>query len=255
MKPAHTLTFAIVMLAGCADDPYGESTQNICDAASDALASCGGTFEQSLFGTCQPAQRAQANELLELYRDDGCAAISGVKADSAACSKLPFLCVQHTVSELAPFTTDGCSMFPDGTVANATRWLECCVAHDYAYYVGGPEQAREAADRELQRCIQSKTNQALADLMYFGVRLGGTPALPTPWRWGYGWTYDPLDGYRELPIDQARAAEQRVSAHRAHPVPPMAFEQRVRALADTIASVPQLTRLIEQVKALVGKLE
>src|SRR5262245_15908951 len=30
-----------------------------------------------------------------------------------------------------PFTTDGCSTFPDGA------WKSCCVTHDYAYWCGG----------------------------------------------------------------------------------------------------------------------
>jgi hypothetical protein len=32
--------------------------------------------------------------------------------------------------------------------------------------------------------------------MYRGVRAGGTPYLPTPYRWGYGWRY--LRGYKAL---------------------------------------------------------
>lgn len=27
----------------------------------------------------------------------------------------------------------------------------------------------------------------MASVFYSGVRMGGTPWLPTPWRWGYGW--------------------------------------------------------------------
>jgi hypothetical protein len=242
-----------IALGACADDPY-EPEIDVCDEAAHVLVTCGATIEQSPFGTCQPEQHELASQLLDIYTADGCAGIADAKADSWTCTLMPFLCVDHTVSELEPFVTDGCSMFPDGTASDPTRWQECCVVHDYAYYVGGSEAAREAADRALQTCIRDKTNQALADLMYYGVRAGGTPALPTPWRWGYGWAYDPLDGYRDLPAAQATAAAARVAAHRLHPVAPAALEQRLRKLADAIATVPGLETAIEQINAVIAAL-
>ena len=33
-------------------------------------------------------------------------------------------------AELAPFTTDGCSMFPDGSGKDKELWLSCCEDHD-----------------------------------------------------------------------------------------------------------------------------
>jgi hypothetical protein len=33
----------------------------------------------------------------------------------------------------------------------------------------------------------------IGSLFYAGVRLGGAPWLPTPWRWGYGWEDWPHD--------------------------------------------------------------
>jgi hypothetical protein len=243
----------LAVLAACADQPYTDN--DACTAAANALATCGHALEQSPFGTCQAAERDEAQQLLDVYASGGCAALTDAKADSWTCSALPFLCVDHTASELAPFTTDGCTMFPDGTLADATRWQHCCITHDFAYFAGGPESARQAADRALQSCIASESNAALADLVYAGVRLGGTPALPTPWRWGYGWTYDPLNGYRTVPADQASAAAAAIAAYRAHPIPPHALEQRVYELAADIATVPGLQQLIEQVNAAVRNLE
>lgn len=83
-----------------------------------------------------------------------------------------------------PFTTDGCSMWPDGT------WRECCVVHDVSYWCGGPEK-RSIADRNLQACVRRKSTRANAFFMYLGVRLGGYRWWPFPWRWGYGypWPY------------------------------------------------------------------
>jgi len=242
-----------VATAACADHPY-EPGEDVCVNAAEVLASCGRTLEQSPFGTCQPAQSEQAQQLLDVYAADGCAGLVDAKADGATCTALPFLCVQHTVDELVPFVSDGCSMFPDGTLEDATRWQQCCIVHDFAYYAGGPAQLREAADLGLQQCIGAITNQALADLIYVGVRVGGTPTLPTPWRWGYGWKYDPIDGYRALPPEQAAAAAANIAAYRAHPVPPDAIEQRLRSFADSIAIVPGLQSLIDKVSAVIRQL-
>ena len=55
-------------------------------------------------------------------------------ATLAAC----FWSTQSPAADIAPFTSDGCSSFPDGTPANQSLWLECCVRHDLAYWRGGP---------------------------------------------------------------------------------------------------------------------
>jgi hypothetical protein len=77
-------------------------------------------------------------------------------------------------TELAPFTTDGCSggmsslwtfvaeRYPAFAEAHTgvPPWEDCCVTHDRAYHTGGsdpdPEAsytARIAADEELRRCV------------------------------------------------------------------------------------------------------
>lgn len=95
-----------------------------------------------------------------------------------------------------PFTSDGCSAFPDGTLTEQTLWLECCTAHDLAYWQGGNYQERLAADRELLQCVRRAGEPGVAMMMLVGVRIGGTPYLPTHFRWGYGWPYP--RGYRAL---------------------------------------------------------
>jgi hypothetical protein len=82
-----------------------------------------------------------------------------------------------------PFTTDGCSLSPNG------RWTECCVVHDMAYWCGGPAALRKAADQSLRACVKNHGSPLYANLMYIGVRLGGSPWLPFPWRWGYGFPW------------------------------------------------------------------
>ncbi len=97
---------------------------------------------------------------------------------------------------LAPFTSDGCSLFPDGTPRQQNLWLDCCIEHDLAYWQGGDQAARRAADRALAQCVDNLGENTIAELMHTGVRAGGSPWFPTPYRWGYGWPY--LRGYKPL---------------------------------------------------------
>lgn len=90
---------------------------------------------------------------------------------------------------IKPFTSDGCSSFPDGTFEQKTLWLSCCTEHDYAYWQGGTYEERLAADRELRHCVFKIGEPYIADIMLAGVRVGGSPFFPTPFRWGYGWSF------------------------------------------------------------------
>jgi hypothetical protein len=83
----------------------------------------------------------------------------------------------------SPFVSDGCSCWPDYT------WVECCVVHDLAYWMGGTRQERLTADLVLKTCVQEQGYPLTAGLMYYGVRIGGVWWLPTPFRWGFGWAY------------------------------------------------------------------
>ena len=88
-----------------------------------------------------------------------------------------------------PFTSDGCTLWPDG------NWNDCCIEHDIAYWCGGSAAARSRADSSLRGCVAARSSPFNGDLLHLGVRLGGHPWLPFPWRWGYGWdwpyVYDP----------------------------------------------------------------
>ncbi len=80
---------------------------------------------------------------------------------------------------------------------DSTDWCLCCYEHDIRYWQGGTERERAQADSIFKQCILEKTgNRQLAELMYRGVRLGGSPAFPTWYRWGYGWNY--RRGYKAL---------------------------------------------------------
>ena len=91
--------------------------------------------------------------------------------------------------DLKPFTSDGCSSFPDGTLEQKTLWQQCCFAHDVAYWQGGSYGEREKADFELRSCVAGVGEPAIAVVMLAGVRVGGSPLFPTEFRWGYGWPY------------------------------------------------------------------
>lgn len=106
-------------------------------------------------------------------------------------------------SELNDFWSDGCTLFPDGTLKDRKLWCDCCFNHDIAYWRGGTEKERSEADKALRACVLARTgNNTLAETMYSGVRLGGSPAFPTWYRWGYGWKYG--RGYAPLTEDERR---------------------------------------------------
>ncbi|MFC3853233.1 hypothetical protein ACFOSD_10350 [Salinispirillum marinum] len=101
---------------------------------------------------------------------------------------------------LRPFVSDGCSSFPNGTLQQNELWLSCCVTHDYAYWQGGTYQERLMADQALEDCVVAVGEPEIARLMLAGVRVGGTPFLPTRFRWGYGWPFP--RGYKALTEDE-----------------------------------------------------
>lgn len=112
------------------------------------------------------------------------------------CGTLLYMAAPAAGAEIAPFTTDGCSAFPDGTSDEKQLWLECCTEHDRAYWMGGTRKDRAAVDQVLNDCVAAVGRPYIAKLMLAGVRVGGSPYLPTRFRWGYGWPY--LRGYEPL---------------------------------------------------------
>lgn len=133
---------------------------------------------------------------------------------------LSLLAACATQPGLRPFVSDGCSWFPDRALVGKADWCSCCLAHDLAYWKGGTEEQRRQADRQLRDCVATKTGDAiLAENMQAGVRAGGSPALPTPFRWAYGWPagrgYQPLDG--DEAAEASRLEEQWRAAGAAQP--------------------------------------
>ena len=93
--------------------------------------------------------------------------------------------VQRIPIELADFTSDGCSLFINGTFDNLELWKECCTLHDLAYWRGRTEAEREQDDLAFKAYVEKKTGNAeLAELMHQAVRARGEPYLPSWYRWG-----------------------------------------------------------------------
>lgn len=114
--------------------------------------------------------------------------------------------------ELSDFTSDGCSLFPDSSIITADDWCACCLEHDIAYWKGGTEAERLAADEALRDCVLKKTGDAkLAEAMYMGVRMGGSPYFKNWYRWGYGWSY--TRKYQKLSVEEAALAEAKLKAY------------------------------------------
>jgi len=92
-----------------------------------------------------------------------------------------------------PFTTDGCSVWPD------SEWRACCIEHDMAYWCGGARAERLQADRVFRACVAERSNAFNAWTMFWGVRIGAPRSSPLPWRWGYGYEWP----YRERGVESA----------------------------------------------------
>ena len=103
---------------------------------------------------------------------------------------------QPLSKQIAPFVSDACSMWPEGTKSEKFKWLECCVRHDYSYWQGGTKEERDKADQELRSCVSTKHESLTGAMMYLGVRAGGQAEFKTSYRWGYGWKYP--RGYLKL---------------------------------------------------------
>jgi protein tyrosine phosphatase (PTP) superfamily phosphohydrolase (DUF442 family) len=115
-------------------------------------------------------------------------------------------------SDLRPFSSDGCSLFPDGTIRDRTKWCDCCLGHDIAYWQGGTSEERKKADEALRACVLDRTkNKNLAETMYLGVRAGGHPAFPAWYRWGYGWPYG--TDYKPLSDAQKQQVRERLAEY------------------------------------------
>ncbi len=138
-------------------------------------------------------------------------------------------------SDLRGFSTDGCSLFPDGTIKDRAKWCSCCLSHDIAYWQGGTAGDRKTADEALRDCVFERTeDKALAETMVLGVRAGGHPAFPTWYRWAYGWPYG--RGYKPLSDAEKQQASERLEEYyQQHPAG-YCSEHHLKSTASTTSS-------------------
>ncbi len=129
-------------------------------------------------------------KIIILLLISACALLPTSRSDIAKESQKPIS------KQLRPFSSDGCSKWPDGTRERPNAWLVCCFNHDKAYWLGGTKEDKLKADSELRSCVEENFSASMGILMYLGVSVGGIPDYKTDYRWGFGWTYD--RGYLNL---------------------------------------------------------
>ncbi len=82
---------------------------------------------------------------------------------------------------MRPFQTDGCTLFPEGSYSH------CCIVHDKDYWRGRSIAGRDEADNRFYQCIK-KESELLAQIMYWGVRVGHYSPIKLEHKWGWGHT-------------------------------------------------------------------
>ena len=85
------------------------------------------------------------------------------------------------------FSSDGCTMWPDNT--GGKNIYTACFLHDLKYWSGYPDEdvERLVADAELMIDVaRIRQSTKMAEVMFHGVRLGGTDKLKQAFSWGFG---------------------------------------------------------------------
>jgi len=114
-----------------------------------------------------------------------------------------------------PANSDGCTV-----ISKPYTWLTgkqlkqrpCCIGHDEAYWYGGSFGQRLDADIKLRDCVceigdstcEKIIFKIVGWVMYYAVRIGGSPKLPFPWRWRHNVPFELEDiksGYLESGVD------------------------------------------------------
>lgn len=86
-----------------------------------------------------------------------------------------------------PFVSDGCTMWPD--ITSGISIYEACFLHDLKYWCGHPGEDvdRLKADAELMIDVSRiRDSIKMAEIMFHGVRVGGSEHLKRAFSWGFG---------------------------------------------------------------------
>jgi hypothetical protein len=86
-----------------------------------------------------------------------------------------------------PFKSDGCSLWFDAW--KGVDLYPACFLHDLKYWAGypGEDVERLIADAELMiHVARLMGSTAMAEVMFFGVRVGGHEMFKRSFSWGFG---------------------------------------------------------------------
>jgi hypothetical protein len=121
------------------------------------------------------------------------------KGEEVPLAKIQEICEYYGLDDLwakidrdpppRPFKSDGCSMWFDNW--QGISLYPACFLHDLKYWSGypGEEVERLIADAQLMIDVARLLNStAMAEIMFHGVRVGGTDLFKTPFCWGFGRT-------------------------------------------------------------------
>lgn len=91
---------------------------------------------------------------------------------------------------LRSFYFDGCTAFPDRLPGHTL--YEACLNHDIAYWLGGTEDERSAANAAFKQAVTTSgpAGRLLAPIMYAAVQYGGNNWFSRTVigsNWGFGW--------------------------------------------------------------------
>jgi hypothetical protein len=105
------------------------------------------------------------------------------------------------IGPFIPENSDGCTVLSWVYIKLTGKKLpfrQCCVDHDEDYWYGGSRRMRRESDARLRRCVFNHNNGTVLGKLFYGllswgmwaaVRIGGSPKLPTPWRWKFSQPY------------------------------------------------------------------
>ena len=113
---------------------------------------------------------------------------------------LIFTNIAYSHNTLKDFSTDGCSIVPDGPPNDPNKWKNCCVDHDISYWMGGTSTDREISDLIFRYCMEKTGSPEWAIVYYLGVRINAWPGSGQSFQWGYGWIKN--RGYKPLSRSQ-----------------------------------------------------
>lgn len=98
-----------------------------------------------------------------------------------------FLFLSFQSVAVTTFKTDGCTGYFDGS------WRDCCIEHDFYYWIGGTQIQKQLADDKLYQCVKDHSTFN-AWLMKIGVSIGHlSPYKIKDKKWANGLGVDEMD--------------------------------------------------------------